>query len=405
MSSSRSFFRFAVLSLSSIGAFLLSSIAAFGQEELQDHPQDQFQEQFQNQIDAPTQEQLNEQVEPQLQHLATPPISEPEPSKRTSSKRFIGVNPFPKNCNVQQPERAFRPEVSEFDAGNAYWTQFTARLSGAEKRKARQVLFKAGFPNLHIVDNSKSQMRVLIFSNAHSIVVSFRGSQYPRNWFGPFGDFNFQQEDAALLGMTGKLHRGFYSGLQAVYPQVKAAVKAMQNDDNTKPVFLSGHSLGGALAVLTAALFEKQGMPVRSIYTSGQPRIGDATFVSQLVPVLGEKLFRLVQENDIVARLPPPAVAAPDFADAISRLGVQKQFASDTFVKLNYVHFGNVILMPSTPQQSPLKEVFFDDSEDASYWSTFAARFNTWPPRGVFRSAMAMIGEHFNGVYLCRLVP
>ena len=66
---------------------------------------------------------------------------------------------------------------------------------------------------------------------------------------------------------------------------------------NGCPLWISGHSLGAALATLTADRFPK----VRSLYTFGSPRVGDREFAENFTV----EAHRFVNGNDIISRLPP----------------------------------------------------------------------------------------------------
>ncbi|WP_437287422.1 lipase family protein [Sorangium sp. So ce406] len=76
-------------------------------------------------------------------------------------------------------------------------------------------------------------------------------------------------------------------------------------------LYITGHSLGGALAVLAAALIQVDPelkplrKKLRSIYTYGQPMVGDAGFRAYFRPKLDSRLFRHIYGSDIVPRLPP----------------------------------------------------------------------------------------------------
>ena len=64
-----------------------------------------------------------------------------------------------------------------------------------------------------------------------------------------------------------------------------------------------------ALAVLTAArlsyLINQPEQPqINGLYTFGQPRVGDAVFITALELFINERYFRLVNDNDIVTRIP-----------------------------------------------------------------------------------------------------
>ena len=82
-----------------------------------------------------------------------------------------------------------------------------------------------------------------------------------------------------------------------------------------KPVWITGHSLGGALATVAAWRLLKLGVNVKGLYTFGSPRAGNHAFVHDLrvrafdrgmkIPKGEGNLARFVHHMDIVARVPP----------------------------------------------------------------------------------------------------
>ncbi|WP_433929417.1 lipase family protein [Sorangium cellulosum] len=76
-------------------------------------------------------------------------------------------------------------------------------------------------------------------------------------------------------------------------------------------LYITGHSLGGALAVLAAAAIcrERSLADVREklcgVYTFGQPMVGDEVFAGVFEPMFGSRLFRHVYRRDVVPHLPP----------------------------------------------------------------------------------------------------
>jgi hypothetical protein len=60
---------------------------------------------------------------------------------------------------------------------------------------------------------------------------------------------------------------------------------------------LTGHSLGAALATLSAGRYGS----VQGVYTFGSPRVGDEVFKKNF----DVKIFRIVNNDDIVSQLPP----------------------------------------------------------------------------------------------------
>ena len=67
---------------------------------------------------------------------------------------------------------------------------------------------------------------------------------------------------------------------------------------------LTGHSLGGAPAILAALHLRILGKTVSSVYTFASPRVGSPSFVSLYNSYLGSQTFRFVAVNDPVPSLP-----------------------------------------------------------------------------------------------------
>ena len=65
--------------------------------------------------------------------------------------------------------------------------------------------------------------------------------------------------------------------------------------------FLSGHSLGGAMAVLVAEALTHEGIPVKELRTMGNPRVGNRQFVNASEGCDIRAYIRYVNNNDIVS--------------------------------------------------------------------------------------------------------
>jgi hypothetical protein len=69
-------------------------------------------------------------------------------------------------------------------------------------------------------------------------------------------------------------------------------------------LFVTGHSLGAALAGLAARFCESNGTRPRAVYGYGMPRAGGTRFQADYNGKLGQMTFRLVHGRDVVARVP-----------------------------------------------------------------------------------------------------
>ncbi|MDC7788129.1 lipase family protein [Rhodoplanes sp. TEM] len=98
------------------------------------------------------------------------------------------------------------------------------------------------------------------------------------------------------------LHRGFVGALAAAWTDIAATLAGHAATDR---LLITGHSLGGALAVLAAQRAVIEHMLVPEVYTFGMPRVGNEAFARDYDAVLGRRTFRLVHGEDLVPTVPP----------------------------------------------------------------------------------------------------
>jgi triacylglycerol lipase len=150
----------------------------------------------------------------------------------------------------------------------------------------------------HTLCDPRTDAQALIRDLKDCVVVAFRGSQAPV-------DFVQDAKFALASDEVAEVHAGFLEDFQAIGGPVVARVKALlAAHDTFRPVYVTGHSLGGALAILCAWEFVRQKIPVAGVYTFGQPRVGNSTFAALYDRRLADKTWRLVNANDLVPRLP-----------------------------------------------------------------------------------------------------
>ena len=96
----------------------------------------------------------------------------------------------------------------------------------------------------------------------------------------------------------GKMHSGFYDAFENIRPMVEEAIGDERHAD--KPLYIAGHSLGGAIATVAAKKLAHAG-GIAACYSFGSPRVGDDDWVAEIkAPV-----YRLVNSADCVTMLPP----------------------------------------------------------------------------------------------------
>jgi hypothetical protein len=124
------------------------------------------------------------------------------------------------------------------------------------------------------------------------VVLGFRGTDSIATWM---ADGRIVQ--AARPPYPGMVHRGFADALDAIWNQLKTRLPQALGK---RPLYVTGHSLGGALASLAAYRLAAEGIPIRAAYTFGSPRVGNLDFYSGYNVVN----YRFVHNNDLVPHVP-----------------------------------------------------------------------------------------------------
>lgn len=108
----------------------------------------------------------------------------------------------------------------------------------------------------------------------NAIVVVFRGSSNIQNWILNIGT----TRSTYPLCSGCSVHTGFYDGYRLVSSTVKTAVQNLKAKYRGAKLVVTGHSLGGSLAILCAAELKTIFGTVDLTYTFGQPRVGNQAF-------------------------------------------------------------------------------------------------------------------------------
>jgi hypothetical protein len=99
------------------------------------------------------------------------------------------------------------------------------------------------------------------------------------------------------------LHKGFAAAVASVQSKIEEKIGGAD-----QPLFFTGHSLGGALATISAMHARDHGFQVKAVYTYGGARAGGEQFFDNYGASLRNCTFRLVHGKDIVPSVPPSSV-------------------------------------------------------------------------------------------------
>lgn len=166
-----------------------------------------------------------------------------------------------------------------------------AQLAYDPQDTARKSLEASGYQFVQFFECQETEGYVA--ASDSKVYVAFRGSE-------TILDFRYDLK----LGKTaypqgGEVHSGFFKAAESIFDIVDdillSCVRAQE-------IIFTGHSLGGALACISADLLPWN---PRAVYLFGCPRVFDHGAAHGYDSRLGRRTFRYVHNNDIVPRIPP----------------------------------------------------------------------------------------------------
>ncbi|BCG64107.1 MAG: triacylglycerol lipase [Methyloprofundus sp.] len=203
-------------------------------------------------------------------------------------------------------KRKFNPSAKGFSKLNLAYLAFCSNLAYESKEKIRLNMESQGF-NLerdnYFFSDSVTGTQCFIVGDNKKIIITFRGTEGKvADWV---TDIQLFKDTWTNSTPIGQVHKGFYKALQAVFLNIENEINTLRTNNQT--IWVTGHSLGGALATLAAATLKFQGSEIHfnGLYTFGQPRLGDRMFANAFNKYLKQKCFRVVNNNDVVSRVPP----------------------------------------------------------------------------------------------------
>jgi hypothetical protein len=249
-------------------------------------------------------------------------------------------------------------DVADEQVLTRFLDTFSRNLMGSRSLSEdflRDLLAAAGFELLETICVQSTQAFACKRSKDGEppyVVIAFRGTEKQK-----VSDWLTDARAVPTQVDSAKVHSGFWKALtrdsgndqKTVHDRIAAILEsdaARDRDGNALPVFITGHSLGGALALLATRNLASN--INGACYTFGAPRVASYEFFETLkTPV-----YRVVNSSDVVPRVPPGAAqtlllrAVQGAAWLTSLAGpVSKGFEKlETWIdRLNgYRHFGDL---------------------------------------------------------------
>lgn len=162
---------------------------------------------------------------------------------------------------------------------------------------------------VHGDQSNNSQALVGKLAKQPGCFVAFRGSHTAQNWIKDFQTWFYDSELSEYPDCTGcKVHYGFYTFWENLRDDVNVALDQVGcKDEQGDPVFITGHSLGGALAHLAAFTLQNRGYKVSTMYSFEAPRVGNDKFAARYNAIFGSEApcYRITHDHDPIVHGPP----------------------------------------------------------------------------------------------------
>jgi triacylglycerol lipase len=193
-------------------------------------------------------------------------------------------------------------EATDFSLANAVALAQAAAL--AYEKDAAKVAEQAatwGLERGELFEDGARDASIALFGPGF-VVAAFRGTD-------AWNDWRTNLNLAGALSDFGRVHRGFALATERLWGYVGGL---LANEAKGRQIWFTGHSLGGAIAVLTAVKAATAGVPsIAGVYTYGAPMIASPAFTRRFDEVLRGRCYRFVNSIDTVPTLFAGLLRAP----------------------------------------------------------------------------------------------
>lgn len=156
------------------------------------------------------------------------------------------------------------------------------------------------------IDNDELDAHAYVGRLGEACVVAFRGTDSLSGWGQDLASVLLTEfPGCSHQGEPCRVGSGFLQNYQAIAEAIRTQLSAIGCSAGSTPLYVTGHSLGAALATLAMFDLNRLGYNVAKAYTFGQPRVGDAAFAAAFHEAMASTpVHRVSRADDPVVYLP-----------------------------------------------------------------------------------------------------
>ena len=151
-----------------------------------------------------------------------------------------------------------------------------------------------GFKLIGEFNSKETDTQAFLVSNGDYAVLSFRGTEVTKKQ-----DIKSDANAIKMSVFEGRVHRGFAEAYKSIEVQVLKGLKKIGD----QPLYITGHSLGAAVATVATQYLERDEKlrdQIAACYTFGSPRVGNKEYDREFKSAI----YRVVNTTDIVTVVP-----------------------------------------------------------------------------------------------------
>jgi subtilisin family serine protease len=186
-----------------------------------------------------------------------------------------------------------------FDWNTAYYLALASRTSYLDAKEIHRLQVK-NYEFRALGSGKARSTEFFCAATSSKAVLAIRGTDSLADWLGNL-KMGYQDHD------LGRVHAGFAEFYATARESILRELEKLELKND--PIWLTGHSLGGALALFAASDLQHN-YNIAAIYTYGQPSFADRLTATRISDAFATRYFRIVNDQDIVAKIPPHFVHA-----------------------------------------------------------------------------------------------